>query len=737
MYAVSEEYKAAVRALTRVDRLTGVLTLTDGTSYQLTDTDFVSGSVSISWQCATGEEIQYGTAMLGQLNARLITRVSRYALFGATVRLSYGVMLADGSWYDLPLGIYTVAEAERTTATVTLTCYDNMVKLDKAFELEGLQGNAYTMLEEICERCGLEMAQSSLELEAFPNTVETLNLTVDDSGCDTLRDCVAVIAQLLGAFAMVDRAGRLVIRTFADVPCEALCKADRYGGSSVADFVCHYNDLTITAGSHYYTATAGGTSGLTMAINDNPFFAGGTDERNQPMANALMERLSACSYVPAKVPMPGDPSYEPGDRLLLTGVDYAAAAEVETLVTSIDWRYHGKQTIESVGKNPLLIGMQTTTDKALNRIEQAAKKDGSTFYIYSAKNEKAVHVTTEELDVLELEFGTVDDTRIDFIFTSTHTLTLDGNVILRVYLDDVLYQVYADYEARGDRTLTFNFSLDVRGNARYYLRTTMQYVVVESDRRRDAADRATLWRYTNALVTALRAKPDKNRTWGEVLAGVPALETDVAYEVVAPDMTPGAIHVAEGCMIGTLFGRGLAATDVWDGTLNVTDYVPHITITPVPFTLANRLSETLENSIITPGTETMADTIGRIAFVAHFALTALPVDCMTEILDPTADTITLAGAGNAMADVMLERDIVAVTIRGDEDARYAVSNDSGVTWFNWADNRWHKVDDGDGQSADAMMAANADNWNALCVDRLRFRWVGVCNYIEIKLEGAK
>ena len=55
MYPVSEAYKTAIRARTRTDRVTGTLTLTDGTVLPLTAAELMSGSLTLDNQCVTGE----------------------------------------------------------------------------------------------------------------------------------------------------------------------------------------------------------------------------------------------------------------------------------------------------------------------------------------------------------------------------------------------------------------------------------------------------------------------------------------------------------------------------------------------------------------------------------------------------------------------------------------------------------------------------------------------------------
>ena len=86
IYSVSDAYKTAIRARTRTDRVTGTLTLTNGTVLNLDAADLMSGSLTLDNQCVTGEELAFGCAYLGQAALNLRTDLSRYAFYGAKLR---------------------------------------------------------------------------------------------------------------------------------------------------------------------------------------------------------------------------------------------------------------------------------------------------------------------------------------------------------------------------------------------------------------------------------------------------------------------------------------------------------------------------------------------------------------------------------------------------------------------------------------------------------------------------
>ena len=249
IYSVSDAYKTAIRARTRTDRVTGTLTLTNGTVLNLDAADLMRGSLTLDNQCVTGEELAFGCAYLGQAALNLRTDLSRYAFYGAKLVLHYGLQLPGGRWETVPLGVYTVAEAERRALYVSIKAYDNILALQQKYDGTTMQGTAYALLGQIAAACGLTLGQTEAEIGALnPNAALVCQLSGTD-GLSTWRECAAAVAQLVGGFAAADRAGRLVLRTFAEKPCAALTAAAR-SEAAVSDFACHYAALSIVDDLH-------------------------------------------------------------------------------------------------------------------------------------------------------------------------------------------------------------------------------------------------------------------------------------------------------------------------------------------------------------------------------------------------------------------------------------------------------------------------------------------------------
>lgn len=389
--------------------MAGKLTLTDGSTIELTDSAVISGSVSVDNQCVSGQELAFGSVYMGQASLQLRTALSSAAFYDAALQIDYEIQLADGSWYTLPVGRYTVAEAERSAAVVSLTGYDNMLKLERKFSGSAILGDAYTMLTQIAGTCGVELAQSEAEIKALSPNAEILRQLDGSYRVSTWRDCVGAIAQLLAGFATIDRLGRLRIVQFGETPCVTLSENARIN-AKISDFSCHYAALVIETDTDAFTSDIEGESGLEMTISDMPLAESGTAEVRQGICDAVFARLRALDYTPAAVTMPGDPALELGDRLALP----TAHAAPETLVTHLVWKFRGEMTLKGVGKNPYLAGAATHTDAQLRSLQKQAGANKIIYYSFTNGSDIKVKDNGKETNAVNLTFVTTQDTSAMF-----------------------------------------------------------------------------------------------------------------------------------------------------------------------------------------------------------------------------------------------------------------------------------------------------------------------------------
>ena len=113
MYPVSEAFLSAVQENTRRYYWTGKITTKAGVVHEFSEKEIVKGSGYISAQCCGSTEMELGTVYAAEMGITLFLDVDRYTLEDAKVELFYHLELEDGSWEEVPMGIFEVSEANR------------------------------------------------------------------------------------------------------------------------------------------------------------------------------------------------------------------------------------------------------------------------------------------------------------------------------------------------------------------------------------------------------------------------------------------------------------------------------------------------------------------------------------------------------------------------------------------------------------------------------------------------
>ena len=169
----------------------------------------------------------------------------------------------------------------------------------------------------------------------------------------------------------------------------------------------------------------------------------GLPATRQQITDNLFAALQRLDYVPATVTMPGDPAFEPGDRVALPMEDGTAP---EMLVTHLVWRYRGRQTLKGVGRNPYLGGTTDgATEKALRRLQNSAESKRIVYYSFTNPAELAVQ--TVETPAVAIAFTAVEDTSAMFLAQLLLDAAPDTGKVLtltvRYYINDVPVENFA------------------------------------------------------------------------------------------------------------------------------------------------------------------------------------------------------------------------------------------------------------------------------------------------------
>ncbi|MCH3943067.1 MAG: hypothetical protein WAY93_05710 [Atopobiaceae bacterium] len=413
MYAVSEAYLVAMASPSQRHRATGSLVGTDGTKHAFDNSGILSGSLSLVRQCSEGDEVKIGSVYVSELDVTLTEAESyRSTLGGASVDIFFGLELADGSWEDVPMGKFFVSKAEWGESGVAIVAYDSMAKLDKEFSSTTTTGSPYFLAKLACDSCGVDLGMSEIEMSNLPNGGETLSLMAD-SDVQTWRDFVSWISQAMACFATVDRSGSLVFKRYPSTTTKVASTgpSKRWSGAKFSDFSTRYTGLSIVEMADltttYYHVTP--DDGLTMNLGQNPLLQKGLIATRKRQRESILSAIQSIDYVPFDLSSIGDPAWDLGDVLDLSGG--IAGQTAFGCVMKSTWTLNGGVEVQGYGSDPALVSASSKTDKNLSGILSKVSDSEVNYYAFTNSGNFSLGPRTL---VIEIDFASKSDTIVEF-----------------------------------------------------------------------------------------------------------------------------------------------------------------------------------------------------------------------------------------------------------------------------------------------------------------------------------
>lgn len=410
MYPVSEAFMEAVKQNTRNYYWSGRIRTKTGLEYTFSAGDIVKGSGYVTTQCCGNTEIELGTVYAAEMGVTLLSQADRYSVEDAGIELSYHLRIRDGTYEEVPMGIFEVSEANRIGRCLELKAYDYMLRFERSFNGSATVGTAYEFLSLCCKACDVELAHTQEELESMPNGSQLLSIYTEND-IETHRDVLFYVAQVLGGFFVINRSGKLELRKYGGYPVMEILPSHRFI-SSFSDFTTRYTAVSSTnlrtQTAEYYAMDV--DDGLTMNLAINPLLQFGLAETREQICRNILNGLSSISYVPFEADTIGNPALDLGDAISFkrTGND----TQQFGCITFCQNKIGGKQKLKCVGKNPRLSLAKSKNDKnisgLLNQIE--AGKLG----IHTFTNASAYRIGTTKVRVISIEFASKEENHVQF-----------------------------------------------------------------------------------------------------------------------------------------------------------------------------------------------------------------------------------------------------------------------------------------------------------------------------------
>lgn len=163
-----------------------------------------------------GENFELGGAVASTFSAKINNLHGLYENMNfkdKELKVEIGIVLSNGSTEYVPMGIFTVDEYKEENNFINIEALDKMIK----FETEYKSNLEYpttvkAILQEICSICNVELATLS-----FLNEDYIVEKPIEQ---DTCRAVLKDIAILAGAWAKINRDGKLVFLTMQETDLE-------------------------------------------------------------------------------------------------------------------------------------------------------------------------------------------------------------------------------------------------------------------------------------------------------------------------------------------------------------------------------------------------------------------------------------------------------------------------------------------------------------------------------------
>lgn len=513
MYQVSDAYLKQTKEKVQTFRLTGTVN-----KIAFTNHDILSGSFTITNQCSEQNDVKIGSVYIGELKCTFKPDLQVPDWTNAQIVVSEGLLIGD-KWEDVPLGIYTVSEANDTEYGIDITAYDNMAHFNRSCSVDITIGTPYELLTLACTTCEAELGMTQAEVDALPNGTESLSLYTEND-IETWQDFIFWVAQATGTFATMDRQGKLVLRKYEQTVVDTLTNHDRFTGSKFSKFETRYSGLSCVNmaddTTSYYCSDP--DNYLTYNLGSNPFLQYGVDSYKEQIRRAVLTALLQIDYVPFETSCLCGAMYDLGDIIRCT--DGIAPGKLGC-VMMYDYTFNGGYKITGFGSDPALATAKSKTDKNLEGLRSSVSSSDILFFNY--ENASAIQIGDGESKSI-----------IDIRFTSSVSI-------------GVLFQA----EILLDATAT---SEDVIGTIEYTLNelTIVGYNPTET------------WKngkHILSLMYMLMIEENSINRW-----------------LVKLNIVGGSIAIAQGAVRAVIYGQGLVGTVEWDGFITVEEKLTQIAV---------------------------------------------------------------------------------------------------------------------------------------------------------------
>lgn len=307
----------ALESLFRTDSVLKSLTITDGDTITLGNSDIYSESLSIEESICSENNLLFGSCDASCL--KFTTSDITDNFMGK--KLSVLVILNNGTEYPFTFGSYTVTE-ETLTADRTkkeIVAYDDIYVIHNTNVADWYKGLTYPLtLKDFRESFFNYLGISFDDVELVNDDMiveETIDAEVI-SGTDIAK----AICEINGVLGHIDREGTFKFINPSATSVYSITTS-MYQGIEYEDYTVQgVTQLQIRQEENDIGVVVG-TPGNAYIVEDNFLVYGKSTEELTDIANNLLPELQGKTYVPCNINCIGNPCVEVGDRITITKRD--------------------------------------------------------------------------------------------------------------------------------------------------------------------------------------------------------------------------------------------------------------------------------------------------------------------------------------------------------------------------------------------------------------------------------
>lgn len=569
MYSVSADYETAAKSPVVVHYLRGKIG-----NVNFTESAVVDGSFTMSRQVCDSSKIKFGGVFVGQLSAIFIPSViggyiPRGSWVGKVISFDVGIELEDSSIEWVPGGVFTIAEVNHTREGIEVVAYDDMTKFDRRYNGRVFRGSLSLVVSQLCDLLGVTL---NLTDSYMSDPYGTCELSLENN-FETWRDYLSSLLESRALYSYIDRAGKLVIRSWTDFlgstpeigrTTYELTTSDRFDNISVSDWE------TIIFGASFTTQETGEIHILGgqsdewsfYEFGDNPFMQDSYAlERFTDIFNNIITQISV---VPYSVETNSEIALDIGDLLYLPD---GLGDFITSPIMAIEYTFRHSTVYYCYGENP---SMSSSSSSGGSSGGSSAAAIGNKIAFYYGESQSSFDIETPERQIVNtIEFLADTDSEANTWTEIKGTISKDDPntpVTVRViYLYDdnqIAYSPEFTFDENGFQTLSLNYFID--------------YI-----------------------------DPSIGHTW------------DVALEV-----SGGSFQIDNHEVHTLIWGQGLSKVDKWDGKIKISEEFAAYLLKYQPELLA-ALTDSAQVDLVTFDNPIASDVVGTFPYEPNkFGLTA-------------------------------------------------------------------------------------------------------------------